>query len=272
MTLILCLDMYYFFFFFFKQKTAYEIRPRDWSSDVCSSDLEFGLMVLIILCHVLGRGRGDVAGLGAVEYNVVDRTLLGLVTIECVHPRLGQGHPAADGLRELAPQREAPLLGGETRFGVTGAADDLLEARAVELPVRPLEGRIVGDLARDLGVRDVETQLARLLVERGLRHKLSGELLVELERARLVRRDRAAQFAAQLLQAVVVDLTELVDGDLGRADLGHGRAAETAEDVADAPDGEAHRDQPENHGHDRPPEPIGGSRANTAKHRSPSEV
>ena len=25
-------------FFFFKQKTAYEIRPRDWSSDVCSSD------------------------------------------------------------------------------------------------------------------------------------------------------------------------------------------------------------------------------------------
>src|SRR5213596_4128440 len=28
-----------FFFFFFKQKTAYEIRPCDWSSDVCSSDL-----------------------------------------------------------------------------------------------------------------------------------------------------------------------------------------------------------------------------------------
>src|ERR1043165_325884 len=26
---------------FFKQKTAYEIRPRDWSSDVCSSDLLF---------------------------------------------------------------------------------------------------------------------------------------------------------------------------------------------------------------------------------------
>src|SRR5213075_3303637 len=26
-------------FFFFKQKTAYEITRRDWSSDVCSSDL-----------------------------------------------------------------------------------------------------------------------------------------------------------------------------------------------------------------------------------------
>src|SRR3546814_15087758 len=28
-----------FFFFFFKQKTAYEMRISDWSSDVCSSDL-----------------------------------------------------------------------------------------------------------------------------------------------------------------------------------------------------------------------------------------
>src|SRR3546814_3477877 len=30
-----------FFFFFFKQKTAYEMRISDWSSDVCSSDLAF---------------------------------------------------------------------------------------------------------------------------------------------------------------------------------------------------------------------------------------
>src|SRR3546814_3626780 len=29
----------FFFFFFFKQKTAYEMRISDWSSDVCSSDL-----------------------------------------------------------------------------------------------------------------------------------------------------------------------------------------------------------------------------------------
>ena len=27
-------------FFFFKQKTAYEIKECDWSSDVCSSDLQ----------------------------------------------------------------------------------------------------------------------------------------------------------------------------------------------------------------------------------------
>src|SRR3546814_7175453 len=30
------------FVFFFKQKTAYEVRISDWSSDVCSSDLEWG--------------------------------------------------------------------------------------------------------------------------------------------------------------------------------------------------------------------------------------
>src|SRR3546814_7631027 len=30
---------YFVFFFFFKQKTAYEMRISDWSSDVCSSDL-----------------------------------------------------------------------------------------------------------------------------------------------------------------------------------------------------------------------------------------
>src|SRR3546814_17625574 len=33
-------------FFFFKQKTAYEMRISDWSSDVCSSDLT---------CHVVTR-------------------------------------------------------------------------------------------------------------------------------------------------------------------------------------------------------------------------
>src|SRR3546814_10598376 len=31
--------MYSIIFFFFKQKTAYEMRISDWSSDVCSSDL-----------------------------------------------------------------------------------------------------------------------------------------------------------------------------------------------------------------------------------------
>src|SRR3546814_3528185 len=33
---VFCVDL---FVFFFKQKTAYEMRISDWSSDVCSSDL-----------------------------------------------------------------------------------------------------------------------------------------------------------------------------------------------------------------------------------------
>src|SRR3546814_9987926 len=32
-------------FFFFKQKTAYEMRISDWSSDVCSSDLDVRVML-----------------------------------------------------------------------------------------------------------------------------------------------------------------------------------------------------------------------------------
>src|SRR3546814_4954597 len=35
------------FCFFFKQKTAYEMRISDWSSDVCSSDLQ-GITVFLV--------------------------------------------------------------------------------------------------------------------------------------------------------------------------------------------------------------------------------
>src|SRR3546814_17815010 len=41
--------MYTVVFFFFKQKTAYEMRISDWSSDVCSSDLVTALTAFILL-------------------------------------------------------------------------------------------------------------------------------------------------------------------------------------------------------------------------------
>src|SRR3546814_12481597 len=47
------------YFFFFKQKTAYEMRISDWSSDVCSSDL-----VLELPAHA-----GDVR-IGAIDVGV----------------------------------------------------------------------------------------------------------------------------------------------------------------------------------------------------------
>src|SRR3546814_2978307 len=46
-------------FLFFKQKTAYEIRISDWSSDVCSSDLLRGLCPLVGLGLLSGRQLGD---------------------------------------------------------------------------------------------------------------------------------------------------------------------------------------------------------------------
>src|SRR3546814_3575957 len=39
----MCIVFSLIFVFFFKQKTAYEMRISDWSSDVCSSDLVQGL-------------------------------------------------------------------------------------------------------------------------------------------------------------------------------------------------------------------------------------
>src|SRR3546814_7319096 len=44
-----------FIFFFFKQKTAYEMRISDWSSDVCSSDLRFALCE----CHSRSKAGGN---------------------------------------------------------------------------------------------------------------------------------------------------------------------------------------------------------------------
>src|SRR3546814_9216664 len=47
-----------FVLFFFKQKTAYEMRISDWSSDVCSSDLYF---------VIEGREDGRPDGLAGLE-------------------------------------------------------------------------------------------------------------------------------------------------------------------------------------------------------------
>src|SRR3546814_9993178 len=44
-------------FFFFKQKTAYEMRISDWSSDVCSSDLLCGRFRLLNLRGTIGASR-----------------------------------------------------------------------------------------------------------------------------------------------------------------------------------------------------------------------
>src|SRR3546814_7807873 len=54
------------FVFFFKQKTAYEMRISDWSSDVCSSDL---LLLAYEQIHIFGFVRRFFAGLLGFDGN-----------------------------------------------------------------------------------------------------------------------------------------------------------------------------------------------------------
>src|SRR3546814_1344497 len=71
------------FIFFFKQKTAYELRISDWSSDVCSSDLHDLLPILgcrtcaKLLAHAdigdVGDADGNAAAIGDDDrFEVVD--------------------------------------------------------------------------------------------------------------------------------------------------------------------------------------------------------
>src|SRR3546814_2560473 len=54
---------YYCFFFFCKQKTAYEMRISDWSSDVCSSDLVVAVPALAAVAGLLvGSASSPAAG------------------------------------------------------------------------------------------------------------------------------------------------------------------------------------------------------------------
>src|SRR3546814_2670629 len=73
--------------FFFKQKTAYEMRISDWSSDVCSSDLEADQRLeRFALGHVREASR-DVDGLGRVA--------------QCLGPRVLERPRLVQGLHEL---------------------------------------------------------------------------------------------------------------------------------------------------------------------------
>src|SRR3546814_6376947 len=52
-------------FFFFKQKTAYEMRISDWSSDVCSSDLPY----FVVAADKGTASFSDVANAIAADHN-----------------------------------------------------------------------------------------------------------------------------------------------------------------------------------------------------------
>src|SRR3546814_131748 len=75
-------------FFFFKQKTAYEVRISDWSSDVCSSDLVAA------------------AGAGALGAWAEGALLLFLFSLghALEHYAMGRAKRAIEALAELAPR------------------------------------------------------------------------------------------------------------------------------------------------------------------------
>src|SRR3546814_13016296 len=59
--------------FFFKQKTAYEMRISDWSSDVCSSDLAVAGIIRRHILRPLARERaGELALVGEVVATVME--------------------------------------------------------------------------------------------------------------------------------------------------------------------------------------------------------
>src|SRR3546814_2450918 len=60
-----------FIFCFFKQKTAYEMRISDWSSDVCSSDLLSRMAAGA--CRLVRAGRGERGGLAAARRDAFAR-------------------------------------------------------------------------------------------------------------------------------------------------------------------------------------------------------
>src|SRR3546814_2265510 len=79
---------FFFFIFFFKQKTAYEMRISDWSSDVCSSDLQYlGHMERLVDKILRAHAEGSLARVEATvsgEYEDGERSEERRVGKECV--------------------------------------------------------------------------------------------------------------------------------------------------------------------------------------------
>src|SRR3546814_10783699 len=82
-------------FFFFKQKTAYEMRISDWSSDVCSSDLRVAVgRQHFELLFAIDIGDFDNGNIESTAAQIVDRylavALVGLVHAKGQRRRRGR--------------------------------------------------------------------------------------------------------------------------------------------------------------------------------------
>src|SRR3546814_2966386 len=96
------------FFFFFKQKTAYEMRISDWSSDVCSSDLSSKLIPLAI--SIASMPRNGQVRLSAPRLYSMNRILPLNAT---PHLSSKRAHGLSRSLKSLTvnPELQCPMLG-----------------------------------------------------------------------------------------------------------------------------------------------------------------
>src|SRR3546814_9736016 len=68
----------FFIVFFFKQKTAYEMRISDWSSDVCSSDLSYWMFSAVVAGQYLGYLDDQYAFMEALPGRVREKIVVRL--------------------------------------------------------------------------------------------------------------------------------------------------------------------------------------------------
>src|SRR3546814_4235897 len=95
--------------FFFKQKTAYEMRISEWSSDVCSSDLAVGREPGDVeLPHALDRRRHDLRAAAGVDL-AVDAQRFG-----AGRQRQGEQQAGQQRLQGAAPGSSATVGDGAT--------------------------------------------------------------------------------------------------------------------------------------------------------------
>src|SRR3546814_1741544 len=92
------------YLFFFKQKTAYEMRISDWSSDVCSSDL----VELVKALAPKQRQRGDIV---KRESQIGEKQLPPAVLVSQRQERLAQ--PLVGGGIKIAKRSEERRVGKE---------------------------------------------------------------------------------------------------------------------------------------------------------------
>src|SRR3546814_16492742 len=131
------------YFFFFKQKTAYEMRISDWSSDVCSSDLLEGDV------GDDGAARGDDHGLHVLGHRTQAAEVVDAVEDLTDHVEARGLVWAADA--EVETHRLADL--GLERL-VRGEAAALAVEDVVALPLPAPRPLLIGHAARRPGRPD----------------------------------------------------------------------------------------------------------------------